>query len=319
MFCYKCGAQMGDGYKFCPKCGALTHPEVTNVASATVPAKKGAKGAKAAPQPVAPVMMRPVPQQVMQPMPVAPPRPSVDVKNIIRKPPAVVSPPEMIDFKGAEDALDREGLKTRAFSGVFSSAKPEEVRVDSLVKYYEPVHVVRATYEGTFEVMKDFTLSLDSGTTKILLDGKNYDVTPVATGGTFGGGASSIKLTGMETIVKRNEKASCYDMNGVQKNQIDNYVKGKVMQPFNPAKPMPRTTVLNTAFSAANLVDRVMTPDLVQRQMNAKRIVDEKVTVDIQTIYYPKYKAVLTNLKNNTQKALIFSAVDKQVLGTETF
>lgn len=319
MFCYKCGAQMGDGYKFCPKCGATTHPEIATIASAPVPAKKGAKGAKAAPQPLAPVM-QPAPQPVMQPAPVAaPPKLSMDVKNVIRKPPAVVSPPEMIDFSGAEAALEKEGLKTRAFSGVFSSARPEEVRVDSLVKFYEPVHVVRATYEGTFEVMKDFTLPLDPGTTKLLLDSKSYDVTPVASGGAFGGGASSIKLTGMETIVKRNEKASCYDMNGVQKNQIDNFVKGKVMQPFNPAKPMPRTTVLNTAFSAANLVDRVMTPDLVQRQMNAKRTVDEKVTVDIQTVYYPKYKAVLTNLKNSQQKALIFSAVDKQVLGTETF
>jgi hypothetical protein len=37
------------------------------------------------------------------------------------------------------------------------------------------------------------------------------------------------------------------------------------------------------------------------------------------TVYYPKYKALVTNLKNNEQKYVIFSAVDKQVFSTETF
>ena len=35
--------------------------------------------------------------------------------------------------------------------------------------------------------------------------------------------------------------------------------------------------------------------------------------------YSPKYKATVTNLKSNQQRVLVFSAVDKQVMGSETF
>ena len=97
------------------------------------------------------------------------------------------------------------------------------------------------------------------------------------------------------------------------------YVKGKQTLPFNTSKQMARTTILGTNFSAANLTDKVLTPDLVQRVNNAKRLVEEKITVDIQTIYYPKYKAQVTSLKNQQSKYLVFSAVDKQIFSTELF
>jgi len=320
MFCNQCGADIKEGFKFCAKCGA---PIATVQAPVAAPTAKGkaVKGKKAAAQPVqaappAPVTA-PAPVAVATPV-VAPAGPKPDVKNIVRKPLVVVSLLETLDFAAAEKELEG-GLKCKAFSGFFSSAQPSEVRVDSLVKFYEPVHMVRAAYEGTFEVMKDFNLNLDPGTVKLSLDNKVYDIKEIASGGAFGGSSSNLKLTGMETVNKRVDKAVCYDMNGVQKNQIEIYVKGKQTLPFNTSKQMARTTVLGTNFSAANLTDKVMTPDIVQRVNNAKRLVEEKITVDIQTIYYPKYKAQVTSLKNQQSKYLVFSAVDKQVFSTELF
>lgn len=295
MYCYKCGNKIDEGFNFCAKCGT------------PVPGK---------------VIQQPAVQPVAQPAPAQPTKAPavVDVKDIVRKPPVVVSLRESIDFKGAETALETEDLKTKAFSGFFGGPQAGEIRVDSVIKIYEPVHMVRAVYEGTFEVMKDFNLGLDNDTVKLVLDGKTYDVKPVGGGGTFGGGAApSIKLTGAETIKKRVEKGMYYDMNGVQKNNIEAYVKGKETVPYDPKKEMARTQVLGTNFSAANLTDKVLTPDIVKRLQNAKTTIGEKITVDIQTIYYPKYKALVTNLKGNQQKYVVFSGVDKQIFNTETF
>ena len=290
MYCPKCGTLVEDDHNFCPKCGTQMPGKAVH---APVKQQKSASP--------------------------APTKPAIDVQNVIKRPPVVVSLRETVDFKGAETALDNEGLKTRAFSGMFNSAQPNEVRVDALTKVYEPVHMVRAIYEGEFEVMKEFTLQLDPGTVKLLLDGKPHDIPPAVGGGTFGGATSSLKLAGMENIKKRVEKGAYYDMNGVQKNNIENFIKGKDSIPFDPSKQVARTQVLATKFDASGLADKVMTPDIVQRVQNAKSTVKESITVDIQTIYYPKYKALVTNLKSQQQKYLIFSAVDKQILSTETF
>jgi hypothetical protein len=300
--------------KFCAKCGATVSAAEAAPAKAAKVAKavKGAKKAEAAPAavvraaPVAP----PAAQLAIAPAPAAK---TISVSNIVRKPSVVVSLQETMDFTAAEKELD-SGLKAKAFAGFFSSPPLNEVRVDSLTKIYEPVNAVRAVYEGTFEVMKEFTLNLDPGTTKLSLEGKSYDIKEVASGGT------SLKLTGAETITKRVEKGVYYDMKGVQKNQLEAIIKGKPTLPFNPAKAAgPRVQVFMSSFDSSGLTDRVLTPDLVQRVNNAKKTVDEKVTVEILTVYCPKYKATVTSLKNNQQKVLIFSAVDKQVFPTETF
>jgi hypothetical protein len=276
------------------------------------PPKKATKkaGGKAVQQPAA------------QPATVAPPKPAIDVKKIVKKPPEVVSLKETVDFKAAEAALETEGLKTNAFSGFFSKAQPSEVRVDSLTKIYEPVHRVRAVYEGKFEIAKDFTLQLDPDTTKVVIDEKIYKVEPpVAQGGMFSGGlASTLKLTGVETVDKRVEKAVYYNMNGVENATIGNYVKGKETVPFDSNKAASgRAQVLGTNFDASGLTDRVLTPDIVQRPQNAKKTLSEQISVEVQTVYFPKYKALVTSLKNSQQRSLIFSAVDKQILNTENF
>jgi hypothetical protein len=333
MFCPKCGSQVPEDGKFCPKCGA-SMPNVDDTKAELKEALKNSSPPKDAPKPAdtasshapvqsttTPVAAATPPAQPAPPMPqpatsAAAPAPVIDVKNIVKSPPRIVTL-ESMDFKAAEAALESE-LKVRAFSGVFSSAQPNEVRVDSLTMVYEPVNMVRAVYEGTFEVVKEFNLSLDPGTVSLELAGKSHEIAEVASGGMFGGG-SQFKITGTETVKKRIEKGLYYDMNGVQKNNLENYIKGKKIVSFDPAKQMPRTQVLGTSFDASGLADKVLTPDIVQRQQNAKKTVEERITVDTMTVYYPKYKSMVTNLKNQQQKYLIFSGVDKQVFPTETF
>ena len=314
MFCPKCGGQVPDGGKFCPKCGGAL-PDVSST-------KEELKQAlKANPVQVEAAAPAPAPAVAVAPAPAPAPGTVVDVKNIIKSPAKNVTLDGIIDFKAAEVALESEGLKTKAFSGIFSSAQAHEVRVDSLTMIYEPVNMVRAVYEGTFEVVKDFNLALDPDTTKVVIESKSYDIKPVASGGgLFGGGSSSsLKLTGTETINKRKEKGVYYDMNGVMKMNIETYIKGKKTAPFDPAKQMTRTQVLATTFDASGLSDKVITPDIITRQLNAKKTVSEKITVDTMTVYYPKYKALVTNLKNNQQKYVVFSGVDKSLFSTETF
>lgn len=333
MFCPKCGSEIHEGYKYCANCGANA-PKTTQEAApapkpVAAPAPPAPKPVEKAPEkPLAADIEKakkePAPAPVAAPAPAPappPPKPVIDVKKIIKSPPKVLAVEGTLDFKAAEHALVSEGLKTSAFSGFFSKAAATDVRVDSLTKIYEPVHMVRAVYEGTFEVVKDFNLNLDPNTVKVELAGKVHEVKPVAQGGgLFSSGASNaLKLTGTETIKKRNEKAVYYDMNGVRKDNIGQYVKGKKTSPFNPEKEESRTQVLGTHFDASHLTDLVLTPDIVQRVQNANKKLDEIITVDIQTVYYPKYKAVVTNLKNSQQRHLIFSAVDKQVLSAETF
>ena len=315
MFCHKCGSQIPDGGKFCPKCGASSQTVDDSKATAAAVQKTAAQPAATAPAPV------PANQQApAAPAPAPKPANTVDVKNIIKSPPKVVTLDGAMDFKAAEQALEG-GLKVQAFSGLFSSPQPSEVRVDSLTMVYEPVHRVRAVYEGNFEVAKEFNLALDPDTVKVTIDGKSYDIKPVASGGGLfgGGGSSSLKLTGTEVVKKRKEKAVYYDMNGVLKNNVDAYVRGKKTKSFDPKKQIPRAQILGTQFDASGLTEQVITPDIIQRQPNAKKTIDEKITVDIDTIYFPKYKALVTNLKNSQQKYVIFSAVDKQVFQTENF
>lgn len=320
MFCSKCGTEIKPGFKFCPKCGspaqtppAAPAPQPTSQpapqpAAQPAPQKAGKKaGKKAAPAP--------------QPTPQPAAKPAIDVKKIVKKPPEVVSLKETLDFKGAENALEAEALKVNAFAGFFSRPQPSEVRVDSLTKIYEPIHRVRALYEGKFEIAKDFTLPLDPGTVEVVIDGKSYKVEPsVAQGGIFGGGSgATLKLTGVETVDKRAEKAVYFNMNGVENTSISNYVKGDTVAFDSKEAASGRSQVLGTNFDASDLTDRVLTPDIVQRPQNSKKTVSEQITVEVQTVYFPKYKALVTNLKNSQQRYLIFSAVDKQILSSESF
>ncbi len=293
MFCPKCGAEVEEGFKFCPKCGASLEGLVSK--STTAPAGPTAEKS---------------PAQTV---------PQIDVKNIITKPYRVVSLKETIDFKGAENTLEQEGLKTKAFSSLFSSPQPQEVRVDSLVKIYEPVHISRVVYEGLFEVQKEFVLQLDPNTIKVSVGGKSFDVKPVSQGGLFGGSSTTIKITGIETIRNVEERGKYYNMNGVESTVVESAVKGKELVPFNPSKEMPRTQVLTSSFKPSAARGELLTPDIVKRPSNIKNTLSEKITIETLTVYYPKYKALITNLKNGNQKYLIFSAVDKQVFSAETF
>lgn len=305
MFCPHCGTEVKEGHKFCAHCGAKVQ---------MTPEKK-----KEAPPPASPKQAASAPKPAAAPAPAVPPKPPIDVKNIIKNPPKTMAVEAALDFKAAEHTLVNDGLKTQAFAGLFSRPQPSEVRVDSLTLVYEPVHMVRAVYEGTFEVTKDFNLALDPDTVKVELAGKAHEVKPTAGGGLFGGASNTLKLTGTETIKKRNEKAVYYDMNGVRKDHIGNHVKGKKTVAFDPHKDRARTAVLGTKFDASDLTDLVLTPDIVQRMQTANKLLDERITVDVQTIYYPKYKATVTNLKSNEQRNLVFSGVDKQVLPSEHF
>ncbi len=298
MYCPRCGNQLPDGAKFCTGCGAPV-PKI-------LPVTQQGRGDS---------------QPLKAPEKKAPKQATIDVKNIVKNPPKIVSLRESIDFKGAEHALEGEALKTKAFSGLFSSAEAHEVRVDALTKIYEPIHMVRATYEGTFEADKEFNLQLDPDTVKVAIDKNTYDVKPpVANGGLFSGSsAPALKLTGTETIKKKSESGVYFDMKGMEKPMLEQLVKGKDTVPFDHKKKMPRTQVLETTFNPSGVTDRVLTPQIIQRPPNSKKTVDEKITVDMMTVYYPKYKATVTHLKNNQQKVLIISAVDKQLLSNETF
>ncbi len=287
MYCSKCGQKLNEDAKFCTKCGT------------PVPGGEAGKGGKTKPPGKQPAKM--------------------DVKDIEKKPRKNVSLKESIDFKGAEKALE-DGLKTKAFSGIFSSADPSDVRVDSLTKLYEPVHAVRAVYEGEFRVNKEFTLQADPDTVKLKLGGKSYDVKPPESGGGLFGGSSApvLKLTGEQIVRKRVERGAYYDMKGVAKPNLEQLIKDKPTSPFDPKKEMKRTEVLSTDFDPSGLEDKVMAPDIIQRPQSGKTV-SEKITVETLTVYYPKYKAVVTNIKSNQKKTLVISAVNKQTMGGEKF
>ncbi len=324
MFCPRCGMQLHDDAKFCTNCGAAV-PKIVPFTTSGQKVKEPVTGPQPAAQKPAQAQRQvPPPKPSPKTPPKAPPKPSqvpaLDVKKIITKPPVILALKESMDFKAAEDALESGGLKTKAFSGFFGGPQPTDLRVESLTKIYEPIHLIRATYRGIFEVLKEFNLPLDPDTIKVIMDSKVHDIeSPPSAGGFFSSSAPTLKLTVSQIVNKVVEKSIYYDLNWAEKPVLENYIRDKPTVQFNPEKPIPRSAVLGTQAAPQDYTTRVLTPQIIQRPPVYKTLMEESITIETQTIYYPKYKALVANLKNNQRKYLIISAVDKQILPSETF
>lgn len=298
MYCPKCGTEVKEGYQFCPNCGA-----------------------KAGEKPKVGEAAAPVAQAPSAPQPAKSTGPTIDVKNIEIKGLEVVQLEETIDFKKAEKILEADGKKIEAFSGFFGKPEPSMIRVEELVMIYEPVHTMKATYEGSFEVEKNFPLTLDPGTVKFTFDEKDYKVEqPKEKKGFFSGDAHVYQMNIVENVVKKNEKALYFNLNGIENSTIKNFVDGMKTVPFDVQSHISgRKQLLNTDFDPSGFKDRVLVVGLVNRPPMFKKMLKEKITVEPHTIYVPKYRVLCKNLKNNQTKYMFFSAADGKVFNTETF
>ena len=93
--------------------------------------------------------------------------------------PEKISKTKIIVYKSRVDPtivkLSAEKMKYKLFVKSNFAKKPEEIRVVSVDKYYEPYTLIDAEYSVEYFKKKIYTLDVDSETEKVMISGTKYD------------------------------------------------------------------------------------------------------------------------------------------------
>ena len=93
--------------------------------------------------------------------------------------PEKISKTKIIVYKSRVDPtivkLSAEKMKFKLFAKSNFAKKPEEIRVVSVDKYYEPYSLIDAEYSVEYFKKKIYTLDVDSETEKVMISGTKYD------------------------------------------------------------------------------------------------------------------------------------------------
>jgi hypothetical protein len=208
--------------------------------------------------------------------------------------------------------LTAEKMKSKLFVKFgFSKPRPEEIRIASVDRYYEPYVLVDANYSIDYYKKKVYTLDVDNETEKVKILGETIkpetEVTPT------GESSKVIKLEVEECLSYEDRAYIILDKTGreIPPDQV----------PSAPSEDHPHKILKEfgkkagkVKFSPRKGVD-VVKSRIVKRPSDADRVENELFQIsEHAVIYSPIYEITFRNVKNGEEKVIRIDGVTAKII-----
>jgi hypothetical protein len=232
--------------------------------------------------------------------------------------PETVVPMKLIVYKSLVDPAElkqtAENMKNELFVKRFSKPRPEDIRIVSVDKYYDPYVLVDAKYRIEYFTKKVFSFEVTETAKEVKILGETFtpQMVPVV-GTTPEQYRKMVNIEGQEWSFYEDKAYFILDKNGAEvlPEQVpiapseDN--PKKILKEFG--KNNDQTTLSESEVMAAAKTKIVKRPENVDT-------VDSEVfqVTEYVTIYNPIYKFTFRNEKTNEEKAVNIDGVTGEIV-----
>ena len=208
--------------------------------------------------------------------------------------------------------LTAEKMKSRLFVKFgFSKPRPEEIRVVSVDKYYEPYILVDAKYNIDYYKTKVYTLDVDNKTEEVRILGKTFE--PETVVGPTGESRKIIRLETEECLSYEEKAYIVLDKTGreIPADQV----------PSAPSEDHPQKILKEVGkkagkikFSSRKGVE-IVKARIVKRPPDADKVENELFQIsEHAVIYSPIYEITFRNVKNGEEKSIRIDGVTAKIV-----
>ena len=208
--------------------------------------------------------------------------------------------------------LTAEKMKGRLFVKFgFSKPRPEEIRVVSVDRYYEPYILVDAKYNIDYYKMKVHTLDVGNETEEVRILGETFEPETVVS--PTGESRKVIRLEAQECLSYEDKAYIILDKTGreIPPDQV----------PSAPSEDHPQKILKEVGKKAGKLkfsprkgVDMVKAR-VIKRPPGADKIENELFQIsEYAVIYSPVYEITFRNVKNGEEKSIRIDGVTAKIV-----
>lgn len=208
--------------------------------------------------------------------------------------------------------LTAEKMKSRLFVKFgFSKPRPEEIRVVSVDKYYEPYILVDANYNIDYYKRKVYTFNVDNETEEVRILGKTFE--PETVVDPTGESRKVIRLEAEECLSYEDKAYIILDRTGreIPPDQV----------PSAPSEDHPQKILKEVGKKAGKLKFsprkgvEIVKARLVKRPPDADKIENELFQIsEHAVIYSPIYEITFRNVKNGEEKSIRIDGVTAKIV-----
>ena len=208
--------------------------------------------------------------------------------------------------------LTAEKMKNKLFVKFgFSKPRPEEIKVVSVDKYYEPYILVDANYSLDYYKKKVYTLGIDSETEEIRILGERFkpetEVSPT------GESRKVIKLEAEECLSYEDKAYVILDKTGREIPPDDVPSAPSEDHPQKILKEFGKKTG-KVKFSPQKAIE-IVKSRVAKRPPNADRVENELFQIsEHAVIYSPIYEITFRNVKTGEEKVVRIDGVTAKIL-----
>ena len=208
--------------------------------------------------------------------------------------------------------LTVEKMKNKLFVKYgFSKPKPEEIRIVSVDKYYEPYVLVDAKYNIDYHKTKVYTLDVDNKTDEVRILGETF--TPETVVGPTGESRKVIKLEAEECLSNEDRAYVILDKTGreIPLDQVPTALSEE-----HPHKILEKAgkKAGKVRFSRQKGIETVKAK-IVKRPPDADRIENELFQISEHlVIYSPIYEITFRNVKTGEEKTIKIDSVTAKII-----
>ncbi len=208
--------------------------------------------------------------------------------------------------------LTAEKMKSRLFIKFgFSKPNPEEIRVVSVDKYYDPFILVDAKYKIDYHKTKVYTLDVGHETEEVRILGETFE--PETLVGPTGESRKVIRLEAQECLTYEDKAYIILDKTGreIPADQV----------PSAPSEDHPQKILKEVGkkagkvtFSPRKGVEMVKTR-IVKRPPDADKIENELFQIsEHAVIYSPIYEITFRNVRTGEEKSIRIDGVTAKIV-----
>ena len=229
--------------------------------------------------------------------------------------PEKISKRKIIVYKSRVDPtivkLTAEKMKYKLFAKFsFSKSKPEDIRVVSVDKYYEPYTLIDARYSIKYFKNKVFILGVDSETEEVKISEKSY--TPEIEASP----EESRKVIKLEAELWSSYKDKAYLVFDKEGHEIPPNQVPAAPSEDHPEKILEEFNKKAETFQISTQKEiEVIKAKIVKRPSDATQIENELFQVsEHAVIYSPVYEITFRNVRTNEEKLVKIDGVTAKII-----